>query len=33
MTKPVTDSLKDVVEILYQALRRSRFYAEASESV
>ena len=31
MTKPVTDWLEDVVEILYQALRQSNFYAEASE--
>src|SRR6185503_13172248 len=31
MTKPVTDWLEDVVEVLYQALRQSNFYAEASE--
>jgi Bacteriophage head to tail connecting protein len=31
MTKQVTDWLERVVEILYQSLRQSNFYAEASE--
>ena len=31
MTKQVTDWLEDVIEVMYQALRQSNFYAEASE--